>query len=95
MRRIARLNYDKAAYLRKGLVEAGAKLLFRTPTFNEFVLCFDDDFEPVRNRLLEKGIVAGMELGNFYKEYKGAYLFCVTETTSKAVLDTVIKELRI
>ena len=94
MRAVARLNYDKAAYLQKGLVGAGANLLFGTPVFNEFVLSFADDFEPVRNRLLTKGIVAGMELGNFYKEHKGAYLFCVTETTSKAVLDTVIKELR-
>lgn len=94
LRRMARLNYDKAAYLQKGLLQVGAKLLFNSPTFNEFVLTFADDFGAVRNRLLKRGIIAGMELGNFYKEYKGAYLFCVTETTSKAVLDEVIKEVR-
>ncbi len=92
LRRIARLNYDKAAYLRNGLIEAGGKLLFNSPVFNEFVLRFPDDFEVPRERLLKKGIVAGIELGRFYKEYKKAYLFCVTETTSREVLDTVIRE---
>ncbi len=94
LRRVARLNYDKAAYLQKGLVQAGAKPLFDGPTFNEFVLRFGNDFEPVRKRLLEKGIIAGIELGGFYKEYEGAYLFCVTETCSRAVLDEVINEVR-
>ncbi len=92
LRSVARLNYDKAAYLRNGLIEAGGKLLFNSPTFNEFVLCFPDDFEVSRERLLKKGIVAGIELGRFYKEYKNAYLFCVTETTARVVLDTVIGE---
>jgi len=93
LRRIARLNFDKSEYLKNGLVQAGARLLFQAPTFNEFVLTFKDDFEPVRKRLLKKGIIAGIELGRFYKEYKNAYLFCVTETVSKTVLDEVIEEL--
>lgn len=94
LRRIARLNYDKAAYLKKGLLQVGAKLLFNSPTFNEFVLTFADDFAVARNRLIQKGIIAGLELGGFYPDYKGAYLFCVTETTSKTFLDEVIKEVR-
>ncbi len=94
MRCVAKLNYDKAAYLKEGMIEAGARSLFTAPTFNEFVLSFQNDFEPVRKRLLEKGIVAGMDLGRFYKEYAGSYLFCVTETASREVLDEVIWELR-
>lgn len=94
LRRVARLNYDKASYLKNALVECGAEPLFNSPTFNEFVLNFADDFEPVRNRLIDKGIVAGINLGRFYHEYEGAYLFCVTETTSKAILDAVISEVR-
>lgn len=94
LRRVAKLNYDKAQYLKNGMVQAGAKLLFTAPTFNEFVLRFPTDFEPARKRLLEQGIVAGINLGNFYKEYKGAYLFCATETASRATLDTVIQEVQ-
>ncbi len=94
LRRVAKLNYDKAAYLKNGLVQAGAKLLFSGPTFNEFVLTFADDFKPVRQRLLDKGIIAGLELSRFYKEYEKAYLFCVTETVARTVLDEVIEEVR-
>lgn len=94
LRRMAKLNYDKATYLKEGLIEAGASPLFSGPTFNEFVLRFPGDFAPVRKRLLEKGIVAGIGLGRFYKEYQGAYLFCVTETATRAVLDEVIQEVR-
>jgi glycine dehydrogenase subunit 1 len=90
--RVAKLNYDKSEYLKAGLIKAGAKLVFDAPTFNEFTLTFANEFEPVRKRLLEKGIIAGIELGRFYKEYKDAYLFCVTETASKSSLDLVIKE---
>jgi len=92
--KLAKLNYDKAAYLRNGLMEQGGRLLFKSPGFNEFVMSFEEDFETVRTRLLHKGIIAGMELGRFYNKYKGSYLFCVTETTSKEVLDTVINEVR-
>ncbi|MEA3466919.1 MAG: aminomethyl-transferring glycine dehydrogenase subunit GcvPA [Thermodesulfobacteriota bacterium] len=94
LRRVAKLNYDKAAYFKNGLIQTGAKLLFSGQTFNEFVLRFADDFKPARKRLLAKGIVAGIELSDFYKEYEGAYLFCVTETVSRTILDEVIEELR-
>jgi glycine cleavage system P protein (glycine dehydrogenase) subunit 1 len=92
MRRVAKLNYDKASYLKNGLIRAGARPLFSGSTFNEFVLTFSNDFRPVQKRLLDKGIIAGIELGRFYEKYQGAYLFCVTETVSKAILDELIEE---
>ncbi len=94
IRTLAKLNFDKAAYLRSGLVAAGARTLFSGPVFNEFALTFPQDFKPIRKRLLDKGIVAGIELEPFYPEYKNAYLFCATETTSRALLDEVIEEVR-
>ncbi len=94
LHKIAQLNYDKAAYLKKGLIQSGAKPLFDGPTFNEFVLTFPGGFESVRKRLLEKGIIAGIDLGLFYEQYRGAYLFCATETTKKEILDQVIEEVR-
>ena len=89
---LARLNYDKAEYLKNGLVKAGAKEVFSSPTFNEFVLEFPDDFSKKREALLDSKIIAGIDLGSFYDELKGKYLFCVTETSSKDVLDSVIRE---
>ncbi len=92
LRDLARLNFDKTAYLREGLLAAGARPLFSGAVFNEFAVCFEDDFAPLRNRLLDQGIVAGLELDRFYPQYPGAVLFCVTEMVDKAVLDELIEE---
>ncbi|NCC94377.1 MAG: glycine dehydrogenase, partial [Opitutae bacterium] len=64
------------------------------PVFNEFVAEFPHDFAPVRERLLARGIVAGLELGAFYPELAGRYLFCVTETIEKKDMDAVAAEVR-
>ncbi len=92
IRQLARLNFDKSEYLKKGLVNAGASLVFAGPTFNEFVVRFSSDFKAVRQRLLKKNIVAGLELGALYGELNGAYLFCVTETIEKETMDAIIAE---
>jgi glycine dehydrogenase subunit 1 len=94
LRKMARLNYDKTEYLTKGLQEAGAKLCFSAQTFNEFVVEFSDDFNLVQKTLMEKGIVAGLNLGRFYTGFGNRYLFCVTETVPKEVLDIVISEVK-
>ena len=94
LKKLAKLNYDKSEYLKKGLRDTVAKICFSSPTFNEFVVEFKDDFQPVRKRLMEQGIVAGLDLSRFYPGFDGRYLFCVTETASKKVLDTVISEVK-
>jgi glycine dehydrogenase subunit 1 len=91
---LARLNYRKAEYLKAQLKAKGAKIVFDSPTFNEFVVEFKDDFRPAYERLLAKKIVAGLDLGRYYPEHQGRYLFCVTETASKEVMDTVTGEVK-
>lgn len=91
---LATLNFDKADYFKKALVASGAKLGFTSPTFNEFVVEFPGDFNQPRKRLLEQGIFAGLPLAQYYPELSGKYLFGVTETTSKEVMDTVVKEVQ-
>ena len=76
------------------LVEAGAAQAFAAPVFNEFVAEFAADFRPTWDRLLEKGLVAGLELGGLYPELAGRYLFCVTETISKQDMDAIAAEVR-
>jgi glycine dehydrogenase subunit 1 len=94
LRKLARLNYYKSEYLKQGLAGAGAKICFSSPTFNEFVVEFKDDFQPVRKRLMEQKIVAGLDLAKFYPGFGNRYLFNVTETASKDVLDLVISEVK-
>jgi glycine dehydrogenase subunit 1 len=92
IRQLARLNYDKAQYCKQVLVAAGARLVFAGPTFNEFVVEFPTDFQAARERLLARNIVAGLELGRFYPDLAGRYLFCVTETIDKHTMDTIAAE---
>mgnify|MGYP001818111171 FL=1 len=94
LRHLAKLNYDKAAYLRKGLLAAGARPLCRGPVFNDFAVVFAADFGSARERLGGKGIVAGLPLASFYPDLGNAFLFCATETVSKTIIDEVLEEVR-
>jgi glycine dehydrogenase subunit 1 len=94
LREIARQNHDKAVYLKNGLVRAGFRPLSDAPFFNEFALTAPDGFEKRREDLIEKGIVAGLKLDSFkgFEDYKNAWLFCATETHSRADIDAFLKE---
>lgn len=92
IRELARLNHDKSEYLKKKLKEAGVKIAFSSPSFNEFVVKFPVGFGNSYERLLKKKIVAGLSLASYYPELANHYLLCVTETRSKAEMDTLVRE---
>lgn len=92
MRELARLNYDKAGYLKNEFRRAGITISFESPTFNEFVVAFPAGFEDKYNHLLNKKIVAGLSLAPYYPELAGHYLLCATETASKEDMDTLVME---
>lgn len=89
---IAKLNHDKAAYLKAGLEKAGFKPLFDSPFFNEFAMKAPAGFEKRYDELAKKGFVAGLDLGKYYPEYKGAWLFCATEVHTREEIDAFLKE---
>ncbi len=91
-RDLARLNHDKAAYLCRGFANAGFRIPFSSPFFNEFVVEFPEELETLYQRLLEKKIVAGLSLSAFYPELSRHYLLCVTETASREDMDALIRE---
>ncbi|MBU0991058.1 MAG: aminomethyl-transferring glycine dehydrogenase subunit GcvPA [Proteobacteria bacterium] len=90
IKELARLNYDKAAYLKEGLRKKGLKLKFDGPTFNEFVVEYP---KGAYQNLMKKGMVIGLPLEPFYPELAGQYLVCVTETIKKEDMDNLIKEM--
>jgi glycine cleavage system P protein (glycine dehydrogenase) subunit 1 len=92
LRGLATLNYDKSAYLKKRMVQAGLILPFDAPTFNEFVVKLPAGFEQKYQQLLKKKIVAGLPLAPYYTELAGCHLFCVTETFSRQDMDTLVEE---
>jgi len=92
-RDLARLNYDKTEYLKKGLAESGFTIPFTAPTFNEFVLQCPQGFKSRYDELVAGKIVAGLPLSSFHPEFAEHYLFCVTETVSRQNMDRLIKEM--
>lgn len=94
MRELARLNRDKAEYLKNQLLEGGFRLPFSAPTFNEFVVEFPPGFESTYNRLLEKKIMAGLSLARWYPELENHYLLCVTEARTRADMDALVREIK-
>jgi glycine dehydrogenase subunit 1 len=92
IRELARLNRDKAEYLKSSLKKAGFIIPFDHPTFNEFVVKFPDGFEEKYEELLGKKMVAGIPVECYYPELKNHYLLCVTETHARADMDTLVKE---
>jgi glycine dehydrogenase subunit 1 len=89
LRELAEQNLAKAAYLRKTLLDAGAKTKFDgAPRFHEFVLTTKESAAAVNAKLLEKQIVGGLELAKWYPELgESATLWCATELTTKAQMD--------
>ena len=96
LRELAEQNLAKADYLRKALLEAGAKTKFDgTPRFHEFVLATKESASAVNAKLLEKQIVGGLALAQWYPELgEGATLWCATELTTKAQMDAAARWLR-
>ena len=91
IRELAKLNYDKAEYLKSQLRRAGLKIRFGSATFNEFVVEFPGGFEPTYNRLLEEKIVAGLPLAPYYPELANHCLVCVTETKTREDIDALVR----
>jgi len=87
MQDLARLNHDKAEYLKSRLKEAGLNIPFDRPTFNEFVVEFPDGFETTYEQLLSKKVVPGLSLKPFYPELANHFLLCATETKSREAMD--------
>jgi len=93
-RELARLNHDKADYLKNEFKKAGLAIPFDSPTFNEFVVRFPESSGAIYDRLLGKKIIAGVPLEKYYPDLADHYLLCATETAAKQDMDTLVKEVQ-
>jgi glycine dehydrogenase subunit 1 len=88
IRELAVHNLAKADYAAKTL-GAGGKLLFgESPRFNEFVLQTEETPDQMNARLLEHKIIGGVALKKWYPELGNATLWCATELTTRAQIDS-------
>jgi len=94
MQKVAEGSVRNTQYAIQKLTEAGAKVKFGGKVFGEFVIELPKDAVAVRDALLQKGILAGLPLGNYYPGMEKCLLVAVTEIRTKAEIDRFATELK-
>jgi glycine dehydrogenase subunit 1 len=88
LKELALMNLSKAEYAKKIASQIrGCKLVFSSPTFNEFVLRIPGGPERVLERLKGKKILGGIPLGRLYPEMNQHLLVTVTEMNTREEID--------
>lgn len=96
LKKLAEMNLSKAEYLKKKLLEiSGLRLLFESPTFNEFSLQIPKSAHEILDQLKTKKIFGGIALEDYYPELKNTLLICATEMNKKEDMDRFVDELKI
>ena len=94
MRELAEHNLAKADYLRSVLADKGKVLFDGAPRFHEFVLDVKQGAAAMNAGLLEKKIIGGLALEQWYPELgPGATLWCATEVTKRVDMDAAAEAL--
>lgn len=94
IRSVAESTVQNTQYAIQKLTEAGGKRKFAGKVFGEFVLQLPKSAAAVRDTLLEKGILAGLPLGDYFAGMDDCLLVAVTEVRTKAEIDRFASELR-
>ncbi|NQU18473.1 MAG: aminomethyl-transferring glycine dehydrogenase subunit GcvPA [Candidatus Saganbacteria bacterium] len=86
LRKVAETCLEKSHYLAS--LFPSSQLLFPNAVFfKEFAIKLDKPVSEVNKKLLENGIIGGLDLGRFYPEYNNCMLVAVTEMTKKEDMD--------
>lgn len=93
VKEMALSNIQKANYAKKQFKENGFELVFEGASFNEFIVKLNKPVKEVNQKLLEKGIIGGYDLGRDYSDLKNHMLVAVTELRTKEEIDTLVKEM--
>jgi glycine dehydrogenase subunit 1 len=84
---------QKAHYLHQHLMEKNTRFPFAAPFFKEFVIETPISSEEVVRRMLKKGILAGVPLGRFNKEWDRYLLVAVTEKRTREEIERFVEEI--
>ena len=96
LQEVATQNAQKATYAKKQMAEiSGFSIPFSSPTFNEFVVRAPKNAnEILENLRTEKEIIGGLALSKYYADNPNDFLVCVTETNTKAQIDSLVRSLQ-
>lgn len=94
LKEVALQSVSKTQYAREKLAQLkNYQIKFSAPVFNEIVLACPQDPARINQKLLDKKIIGGLPLGEYYPELKDCLLLAFTETTKKEAIDQLIKAL--
>ena len=66
----------------------------KTPTFNEFVIHLPVEASKVISKMRNQGIIAGLDLGRYFKDMKNDLLVCTTEMLTTEDLRNFVEVLK-
>jgi glycine dehydrogenase subunit 1 len=90
---VGRSCIAKAHYLRDALIATGRfEELWSAPFAHEFALRYVGDVPDMQAALLDRGYLAGVDLGPFGPDLDGVVLFAVTEKRTRGELDGFVRE---
>ncbi len=93
-RQLAHTNRDVAEYCKAALGTIGFTPLSSALTFNEFAMIAPAPFEKAHAVLMERKILAGLRLDQFFPQWQNAWLFGLTEAMDKEKIDAFIGRIR-
>jgi glycine dehydrogenase subunit 1 len=93
LRRLAEINLSLSSYARRELSDAGLRIPYAAPTFNEFVVEVPNLSERLQ-RCAQQGIQPGVSLGDLNPELGDRLLVCTTEMNDREQIDRLVRVLR-
>jgi glycine dehydrogenase subunit 1 len=90
---VGKSSIAKAHYLREELVASGKfSAVWSAPYAHEFALRYSGDVAAMREAMLTRGYLAGIDLGAVDPGLDGLVLFAVTEKRTRSELDSFVRE---
>lgn len=90
IRKLAILNHERAEFAKKELMKVGGiALRFLGSTFNEFVIRTSNNPADIVERLAERKIFPGVQLGRYYKNLSDCMLVTVTEMNGQEEINAL------
>ncbi len=85
---------QKAAYARQKIAGLpGFEIPFEGTFFKEFPVRLPGKAKDLNEKLLQKKILGGLDIGPYYPELENTVLFCVTENRTRAEIDALVEGL--
>jgi glycine dehydrogenase subunit 1 len=95
IKEVANLCLQKAHYAMEEITKIkGFKLKYQAPFFKEFILETPVPPRGIIKKLLEKNILAGVDISRIDPRFENSLLICVTEKRTKKEIDYFVDQLK-